>query len=260
LDRLEEFRPDGLASRILGFGDIVGLMKDFEQVVDEKKAEEDAAKLLSGKFNMRDFVEQIQMVRKMGPLKDLLEKFPLFGEMTDQLNPDEKELNKIESMFNSMTEKERQRPELIDDSRAERIAKGSGRKRPEVKELLQKFGMMQQVMGNIGQNPGLLGRIPGFKQLGQLSKLKGQDLSGIFGKDAKMMEQAMRGGGMPGMQMPQIAPGYTPPMGQGAMAKARLMGYSPTPMGKQTTDKERDALREKRKRERQNRKKNRKRR
>src|SRR5207248_6486908 len=89
LDKLEEFRPDGLASRILGFGDIVGLMKDFEQVVDEKKAEEDAQKLLSGHFNMRDFVEQIRMVRKMGPLKDLLEKFPIFGEMTEQLNPDE---------------------------------------------------------------------------------------------------------------------------------------------------------------------------
>ena len=76
MDKLEEFRPDGLASRILGFGDIVGLMKDFEQVVDEKKAEEDAKKLLSGNFSMRDFVEQIRMVRKMGPLKDLLEKFP----------------------------------------------------------------------------------------------------------------------------------------------------------------------------------------
>src|SRR5262249_47360977 len=70
LDKLEEFRPDGLASRILGFGDIVGLMQDFEQVVDEKKAEEDAKKLLSGTFSMKDFVEQIRTVRKMGPLKD----------------------------------------------------------------------------------------------------------------------------------------------------------------------------------------------
>ena len=92
LDKLEEFRPDGLASRILGLGDIVGLMKDFEEVVDEKKAEEDAQKLLSGKFDMQDFLEQIRMVQKMGPLKDLLEKFPLFGEMTEQLNPDENEL------------------------------------------------------------------------------------------------------------------------------------------------------------------------
>ncbi|MGQ0507416.1 MAG: signal recognition particle protein [Myxococcaceae bacterium] len=259
MDKLEEFRPDGLAGRILGFGDIVGLMKDFEQVVDEDKAEEDAKKLLSGKFTMRDFVDQIRMVRKMGPLKDLLEKFPIFGEMTEQLNPDENELGKIEAMFDSMTEKERLQPTLIDDSRASRIAKGSGRKKSDVQELLQKFTMMQQVMGSIGQNPGLLGRIPGFKQLGQLSRMKNMDLSSVFGGDAKMMEQALGGGmGMP-MQMPQLAPGYTPPMGRDAMAKARLMGYSTSPQGSAKSDRERDAIKERRKRERQAKKKNRKR-
>ena len=83
LDKLEEFRPEGLACRILGFGDIVGLMKDFEQVVDEEKAEEDAQKILSGDFTLDDFVEQIRLVRKMGPLGDLLEKFPLFGELPE---------------------------------------------------------------------------------------------------------------------------------------------------------------------------------
>jgi len=258
LDKLEEFRPEGLANRILGFGDIVGLMKDFEAVVDEEKAEEDAKKLLSGNFTMRDFVEQIRTVRKMGPLKDLLEKFPIFGEMTEQLNPDEKELTKIEAMFDSMTEKERARPDVLDDGRMERVAKGSGRKKSEVKDLLQKFTMMRQVMGSIGANPGLLGRIPGFRQLGQLHKLKGLDLSTVFGKDAKMMEKALAGEPMP-MAMPQVAPGYTPPMGQAAMAKARLMGYSPVPQGKARSDAERDALKERRKRERQARKKNRRR-
>ncbi len=256
LDRLEEFRPDGLASRILGFGDIVGLMKDFEQVVDEQKAEEDAKKLLSGRFNMKDFVEQIRTVRKMGPLKELLEKFPIFGEMTEQLNPDEKELAKIEAMYDSMTEKERLDPSIIDDSRQSRIAKGSGRKKHEVQQLLEKFSMMQQVMGSIGQNPGLLGRIPGFRQLGQLSQLKGMDLSQIFGKDAKMMERALS---PQAMQIPQIAPGYTAPVGQSAMARARLMGYASTPQGKSLSDREREALKEKRKRERQARKKNRRR-
>ncbi|SEU06894.1 signal recognition particle protein [Stigmatella erecta] len=257
MDKLEEFRPEGLAGRILGFGDIVGLMKDFEKVVDEKRAEEDALKLLSGNFSMKDFVEQIRMVRKMGPLKDLLEKFPLFGELTEQLNPDETELTKIEAMYDSMTQKERLRPDLINASRINRIAKGSGRKPEDVRDLLQKFGMMQQVMGSIGQNPGLLGRIPGFKQLGQLSQLKNMDLSGVLGKD-KMLQQAMSGmGGMGGMplQMPQIAPGYTPPMGQAAMAKARLMGYAPPAAGKAE---DRDAIKERRKREKANKKKNRK--
>ena len=260
LDKLEEFRPDGLAGRILGFGDIVGLMKDFESVVDQKKAEEDAQKLLSGRFSMKDFVEQIQTVRKMGPLKDLLEKFPLFGDMTEQLNPDEKELGKIEAMYHSMTAQERLRPELIVDKRVDRIAKGSGRTKQDVKELLQKFTMMQQVMGNIGQNPGLLGRIPGFKQLGQLSKMKNMDLGSMFGggQDSKLLEQAMAGGGMPGMQMPQLAPGYTPPIGRAEMAKARLAGYSMGPQVKPKDDRERDALKERRKRERQAKKKNRK--
>ncbi len=259
MDKLEEFRPDGLASRILGFGDIVGLMKDFEQVVDEKKAAEDAQKLLSGNFTMKDFVEQIRMVRKMGPLKDLLEKFPLFGELTDQLNPDEKELTKIESMYDSMTEKERLRPSIINDSRVKRIARGSGRKPEEVRELLQKFGMMQQVMGTIGQNPGLLGRIPGFKQMGQLAQMKNMDLSSVFGKDPKMMEKAMAGMGMGGMpmQMPQIAPGYTPPMGQAAMAKARMMGYA-MPGAVSGKSENKDAIKERRKREKENKKKNRK--
>src|SRR5206468_3102504 len=105
---------------------------------------------------------------------------------------------------------------------------------------------------------GLLGRIPGFKQLGQLQRMKGMDMSSIFGKDAKLMEQAMGGGGMP-MEMPQVRPGYTPPMNQAAMARARLMGYSNAPQGKSMTDRDRDELKERRKRERQAKKKNRKR-
>jgi signal recognition particle subunit SRP54 len=255
LDRLEEFRPAGLASRILGFGDIVGLMKDFESVVDEKKAEADAAKLLTGTFNLKDFVEQIRTVRKMGPLKELLEKFPVFGEMSEQLNPDEKELGKIEALYDSMTEKERLSPSLIDDSRAARIARGSGRTKKDVGELMGKYRMMQQVLGAVGQNPGLLGRIPGFKQLGQLAKMKNLDMGALFGKDGPMMQQAL--GGRTPMQMPSLAPGFTSPVGQAAMNRARLMGYSNAPTNKPV---DRDALNEKRKRERQARKKNRKRR
>ena len=267
LDKLEEFRPDGLASRILGFGDIVGLMKDFEGVVDEKKAEEDAKKLLSGDFNMRDFVEQIQTVRRMGPLKDLLEKFPLFGDMTEQMNPDEKELDKIEALFNSMTEQERKNPALIKTSRIERIAKGSGRQVKDVTELLQKFSVMQQMMGSIGQNPGLLGNIPGFKQLAQMSKLKDMNLGALMSKDP-MMAQAMgmggpgMGMGMPGMpgmgmQIPGMPAGYTPPMSKSQLAQARLQGYSMGPAANKQSDAERKALKERRKREKENKKKNR---
>ena len=260
MDRLEEFRPEGLAGRILGFGDIVGLMKDFEAVVDEQKAEEDAQKLLSGKFNMRDFVEQIRTIRKMGSLKSLLDKFPMFGELTEQMNPDEKELERIVVLFNSMTEAERQNPALINDSRAQRIAKGSGNKKQAVLELLQKFQMMQQVMGGIGKNPGLLGRLPGFKQLGQLSQMKNLDLGSLFGGDAKKMQQLMGGAEGPSpFEAPHIAPGVSAPMNSAALARARLMGYAPEAPNK-TQAASRDAIRERRKKEKANKKKSRKKR
>jgi signal recognition particle subunit SRP54 len=261
LDKLEEFRPDGLASRILGFGDIVGLMKDFEGVVDEQKAEEDAKKLLSGHFNMKDFVEQIRTVRRMGPLKELLEKFPLFGDFTEQMNPDEKELDKIEALYNSMTEQERKNPSLIKQSRIERIAKGSGRQPKDVQELMQKFAAMQQMMGSIGENPGLLGNIPGFKQLAQMSKLKDMNLGSLFAKDP-LMQQALGMGGPQAMQMPQIPgmpAGYTPPMSKSQLAQARLQGYSMAPGASKQSDAERKALKERRKREKEARKKNRRR-
>ncbi len=83
LDKLEDFRPEGLASRILGFGDIVGLMQDFEAHVDEEEAEKDAEKILSGDFDLDDFVKQIKTIQKMGSLSDLLEKFPLFGDLPE---------------------------------------------------------------------------------------------------------------------------------------------------------------------------------
>ncbi|MCC6335996.1 MAG: signal recognition particle protein [Myxococcales bacterium] len=259
LDKLEEFRPDGLASRILGFGDVVGLMKDFEQVVDQDKAEEDAKKLLSGRFNMKDFMEQIRTVRKMGSLKDLLEKMPFLGEMTEQLNPDEKELDKIDSIYNSMTEQERLEPHRINKGRAERIAKGAGRKPEQVQELMQKFGAMQQMMGAIGQDPGLLGRIPFFKQLGQLNQMKNLNLGELFGKDPMMAQALGMGGpgaGMP-MQVPGMPAGYTPPMNQAQLARARMQGYSMGPAKPGMTDAERKAIKDRRKKEKQNKKKNR---
>src|SRR6478609_2441821 len=113
LDKLEEFRPEGLASRILGFGDIVGLMKDFEEVVDAEKAEEDAVRMLKGKFDMQDFLDQIRVIQKMGSLRDLFEKMPFFsGGLPEGINLDDKELVKIEAMISSMTVQERKRPEL----------------------------------------------------------------------------------------------------------------------------------------------------
>jgi signal recognition particle subunit SRP54 len=235
-------------------------MKDFEQVVDQDKAEEDAKKLLSGRFNMKDFMEQIRTVRKMGSLRDLLEKMPFLGEMTEQLNPDEKELDKIDAIYSSMTEQERLEPHRMNKSRAERIAKGAGRKPEEVSELMQKFGAMQQMMGAIGQDPGLLGRIPFFKQLGQLNQMKNLNLGELFGKDPMMAQALGMGGpgGMP-MQVPGMPAGYTPPMNQAQLARARMQGYSMGPTKGGVSDAERKAIKERRKKEKMNKKKSRKR-
>ena len=260
LDKLEEFRPEGLASRILGFGDVVGLVKDFEQHVDEETAEADAKKILSGEFTLDDFVNQIQLVRKMGPLGELMEKFPLFGDLPEGFQFDDQALTKIVAMVHSMTSAERQRPDVITDGRLKRIAKGSGRTEKEVRDLLKQYNAMRGVMKQLGSAPGLLSRLPGVKQLMQLRKLKGQGMDDVLGEDAAAVESAMQGGLVPpdaarAMGLPK---GYTPPMASGAMARARLMGYAPEPIGVESA-KDRDARKKKRKQERQSRKKNRKR-
>jgi signal recognition particle subunit SRP54 len=194
LDKLEEFRPEGLADRILGFGDIVGLVKDFEGVVDEKKAEEDAKKLLSGDFDMNTFLEQIKTIQKMGSLKDLMAKMPGMSDaIPEGANIDDSELVKIEAMISSMTHSERGDPALIDSSRSDRIGRGSGRAASEVQSLVTRFDGMRQMMGQIGKSPGLLGRLPGMRQLGQLKAMKGMaGMGDLFGD----MSGGMGGGGM----------------------------------------------------------------
>ena len=262
LDRLEEFRPEGLASRILGFGDIVGLVKDFEQHVDQEQAEKDAEKILSGDFTLDDFVSQIRLVRKMGPLGELMEKFPLFGELPEGFQFDDKHLNRIVAMVDSMTMKERQRPDVLNESRIQRVARGSGRTDKEVRDLLKQFNTMREVMKQVGDAPGLLSRLPGIKQLFQLRQLKGQGMEDVLGKDAGGVERALKGGGIDPAQiagqMAGLPKGYTPRMPAGAMARARLMGYAPEAIGGGESEAERERRKKKRKQERQARKKARK--
>ena len=236
LDKLEEFRPEGLASRILGMGDIVGLVKDFEQVVDAEKAEEDALRMLKGKFDMQDFLEQIRLIQKMGSLKDLFEKLPFFGGgLPEGVNLDDRELTKIEAMISSMTTQERLNPQVFvattwedfmntsgksakrrradfDPGRVKRVSKGSGRTEQEVKELLQKFAQMRQMMVQLGASTGLMGKIPGMKQFGQMKKLANMDINALMAAGGGMPDL----GGMPGIpglpgSIPGMPKGFTPP-------------------------------------------------
>ena len=219
MDKLEEFRAEGLASRILGMGDIVGLMKDFEEVVDEKQAEKDAKKMLSGQFTLQDFLSQIKMIQKVGSLSEIYEKFPIFGDaLPDGAQIDDNAFKIMESMIQSMTQAERDDPKLIDKSRASRIAKGSGRKPEQVQDLIQRFSMMHGMMANLASSPGLLGNLPGLKQLGQMRKMKGMGNAGLedlLGSGGMPGMPGMPGGGMPGMPgggMPGMPGGGMPGM------------------------------------------------
>jgi len=175
LDRLEEFRPEGLASRILGMGDIVGLVKDFEEVVDEKEAEADAERLLEGKFGLEDLLKQLRTIQKLGPLRDVMAKLPMFGGLADQV--DESELGRVEALIQSMTPAERTQPEIIDKRRAARIARGSGRRSQDVRELIQRFVQMRGMMANLGKKGGLLSKIPG---LGRMTGAGDMDPAGLM--------------------------------------------------------------------------------
>jgi signal recognition particle subunit SRP54 len=179
LERLEEFRPEGLASRILGMGDIVGLVKDFEEVVDERDAERDAARLLKGQFGLDDLLKQLKMVQRLGPLRDVVAKLPMFGQLADQV--EDAQLVRVESLISSMTPEERKRPELIDKSRARRIARGSGRRSNDVRELVSRFEQMRDMMSGLGAPGGLLSKIPG---MGRLAGAGGIDPSALIGGGA----------------------------------------------------------------------------
>jgi signal recognition particle subunit SRP54 len=191
LDRLEAFRPDGLATRILGLGDVVGLMQDFEEVVDAQKAEEEAMKMLKGDFNFTQFLEQIKTLKKLGPLQDVMDKLPFFPDgMPDGMSVDDKALVRIEAMIQSMTPKERLDPTVMTESRMKRIALGSGHKPKDVEDLMARFEGMRNMMSQIGKAPGLLGRIPGFKQLSQAKALKGMNMEDVL---PMMPEDGMAG-------------------------------------------------------------------
>jgi len=199
VDKLEEFRPEGLASRILGMGDIVGLVQDFEEVVDEQQAEADAERLLKGQFTLDDLVTQLKTIQKMGSLKDLFGKLPGMSAMAEQV--DEGELVKVQSLIHSMTVKERHEPGVIDKSRAQRIARGSGRDSKDVFGLVERFDQMKLLMRSLaggGKGKGLFG--------GGMPSLPG--LGGG-------MPPGLAGAGAPGMIDPATLLGSGPGAGFG---------------------------------------------
>ncbi len=261
LEKLEDFRPEGLASRILGFGDIVGLMEDFSEVVDEETAEKDAGKILSGDFDLDDFIGQIRNIQKMGSLSDLLEKFPIFGELPEGFKIDDREMKRVEAMVSSMTRAERRNPEMVKGSRLERIANGSGTETKDVQGLMERFRGMRDVFKKMGPegSMGMLGRLPGLRNLATLQKLKGREdeMQQMLGDGASSPLAGIPGAGaFPGDGAPAGAPAG---MSQAKLDRARMFGYQQPGEQKPLTEGDRDKKRNKRKAEKRARKKSRKR-
>ena len=150
LDQFEIFIPDRLASRILGMGDIVGLVEKAAEAVDEEEAARLERKLRTAKFDFNDFLAQFKMMRRLGPLENILGMLPGMSNVPC-LSVDEKQLGRIEAIVLSMTLEERRRPDILNARRRQRIARGSGRTVTEVNDLLQRFNQMRKLMKNAGK-------------------------------------------------------------------------------------------------------------
>ena len=151
MDALETFFPERMASRILGMGDILSLVEKAQATFDEKQAKEMERKIRSQEFTLEDFMEQMQQVRSMGPIKDLLGMIPGINKQLKgiQEEKDEKELQHIEAIIKSMTVNERRDPTILNGSRKKRIARGSGTRVQEVNRLLKQFEESRKLMKQI---------------------------------------------------------------------------------------------------------------
>jgi signal recognition particle subunit SRP54 len=159
LDDFDVFHPDRMASRILGMGDVLSLIEQAEQVFDAQKAEEAAAKIGSGELTLEDFLEQMLMIRKMGPIGNLLGMLPGAAGMKDALAAvDDSHLDRLQAIIRGMTPEERAEPKIINASRRLRIANGSGVTVSEVNQLVDRFfearKMMSQMAGAMGMGFG----------------------------------------------------------------------------------------------------------
>ena len=152
LDALEVYDPGRLASRILGMGDVLGLIEKAEAAFDQEQAQKDAERLLAGEFSLEDFANQLRQVRKMGPIAQVLEMLPGgMGQLARQVDPKDAEdqLKMTEAIINSMTIRERRRPDVLNASRRRRIASGSGTEVQDVNRLIKQYREAQRMFKNI---------------------------------------------------------------------------------------------------------------
>jgi signal recognition particle subunit SRP54 len=167
LDKFEAFHPDRMADRILGMGDVVGLVEKAQAAIEEDEAQALEEKIKRNTFDLEDFRKQLKMIKRMGSIRDLLGHLPFFGSKMDGLDVDESQLNRIEAIINSMTPGERSQPELIGASRRQRIARGSGTDPVMVNQLLKQFRQMKKMLHKLSRGNMDLGSMmpPGMEDM-----------------------------------------------------------------------------------------------
>jgi signal recognition particle subunit SRP54 len=165
LDALQPFFPDRMARRILGMGDILSFVEKAKIAVDDEEAAKLEEKIRKNKFDLSDFQQQLEMIAKMGSIKDLLGLIPGVGAKFKSMNVDESIFKRYQAMIGSMTKGERGRPDLIDMSRRRRIANGSGSSTNDVQALLKHFATMQKMMGKFGDIQEMATKLPDKEDL-----------------------------------------------------------------------------------------------
>ncbi|MGN1418959.1 MAG: signal recognition particle protein [Acutalibacteraceae bacterium] len=175
LGDLDVFHPDRMASRILGMGDMLSLIEKAEQELDEKKAIELEKKLRKNKFDLNDLLDQLQQMRKMGSIKDLLKMIPGIGRKVDEIEVDEKQFDRMQAIIYSMTPKERKKPDIINPSRKRRIAAGCGMQVEDVNRLLAQYRQMQKMFKQFGgkSSKKMRKRMMNMPGMGQMNGMGG---------------------------------------------------------------------------------------
>jgi signal recognition particle subunit SRP54 len=173
LEDLEPFYPDRVVSRLLGMGDVLSLIERAEQAIDVEDAQRLEAKVRNDEFTLDDFREQLQAIKKMGPLDQIIGMLPGMGNLKQlaQQKPDEKQVGRVEAIISSMTQDERRRSDIINGSRRKRIARGSGTSVEDVNRLLKQFAQMRKMLKAMG---GMMGGKPDRKARARLGSLMGR--------------------------------------------------------------------------------------
>ncbi|MEL6428771.1 MAG: signal recognition particle protein [Planctomycetota bacterium] len=254
VDDLDPFVAERMAGRILGMGDVVGLVETAQERIDEDEAQAAYEKMIMGSFTLEDMLGMLRMVRKMGPMKKVLGMMPGMGDAAKGLDIDDKQMNRLEALFTSMTPKERLEPDVLDMSRRRRVARGSGNDVGAVNELIKRYKDMRKMMkqlnkmglgsmlGGKGKREALAGLSPTGEMIDPKAGKGGGMLGGLGG---------LFGGGGGGAAMPPGMEGLGDP--GSLMSGPRPMGTSATRAGGKSRDKKKD--KQKAKMRRKNRKK-----